>query len=94
MKDELGLPAGGGVHNAIATWRGLKSKMGKQAYGPCIASAVASSVAMGADFVLYGPVGDAECVFPAVAMVDTALSQLAMDRGFELNENHPRFRVG
>ena len=66
IKDELGLPAGGGVHNAVATWRGLKSKMGKQAQKPCVASAATAAVAVGADFALYGPVDDAPFVFPAV----------------------------
>ena len=94
IKDELGLPVGGGVHNAVAMWRGLKSKMGEQAYAPCIASAVASAAAIGADFVLYGPIEDAKYVFPPVAMIDTAYSQLVMERGGRPDENHPRFRIG
>ena len=94
IKDQLGLPAGGGVHNAIAMWRGLKSKIGKHAYQPCIASAAASATAVGADFVLYGPLEDAKYVIPAVAMMDTALSQLNMERGHSPGENHPRFLIG
>ena len=94
IKNEFGLPVGGGVHNAVAVWKGLKTKMGDQAVKPCIASVCSSSVAMGADFILYGPVEDAPYVFPAVAMVDTALSQLIMERGERPDENHPRFRVG
>lgn len=94
IKDQFGLPAGGGVHNAIAMWRGLKTKFGKQAYEPCVAAAIASSVAVGGDFVLYGPVEDAKSIFPAAAMIDTALSQLAMERGTRPPETHPRFRVG
>ena len=94
IKDELGLPVGGGVHNALAMWRGLKTKMGPHAKDPCMAAVVAATVAVGADFVLYGPVEDAKFVFPAAAMVDTALSQLAMERGDDLDENHPRYRVG
>lgn len=94
IKDEMGIPAGGGVHNAVAMWRGLKKKMGREAKEPCVASACAASAAIGADFVLYGPVEDAKFIFPAVAMVDTALSQLVMERGAEPVENHPRYRVG
>ena len=81
IKNEFGLPVGGGVHNAVAVWKGLKKKMGDQAVKPCVAAVCASSVAMGADFILYGPVEDAPYVFPAVAMIDTALSQLVMERG-------------
>ncbi|MBN1852142.1 MAG: tetrahydromethanopterin S-methyltransferase subunit H [Pirellulales bacterium] len=94
VKNEFGLPAGGGVHNAVAVWRGLKTKMGPEAEKPCIASVNAAAVAVGADFLLYGPVEDAKYVFPAVAMVNTALSQLALERGFKPADGHPRFRIG
>ena len=47
-----------------------------------------------ADFVLYGPIEDAPYIFPAVAMIDTAMSQLVMERGGKVNLNHPRFRIG
>ena len=94
VKNELGLPAGGGVHNAVAMWRGLVPKMGEMAEKPCVASAAAAAVAVGADFILYGPIEDAAYVFPAVAMVDTALSQVAMERGARPDKDHPRFRIG
>jgi len=94
VRNEFGLPVGGGVHNAVAVWKGLKTKMGKQAEKPCLASVAAASVAMGASFILYGPVEDAPVVFPAVAMVDTALSQVVMERGARPVKDHPRFRVG
>ncbi len=94
IKHEFGLPVGGGVHNAVAVWKGLKTKMGTQAEKPCTASALALAVAVGADFLLYGPVEDAQYAFPAVAMVDTMLSQLIVEGGEKLDKNHPRFRIG
>ena len=94
VKNEFGVPAGAGVHNAIATWSGLKNKMGRQAKVPCAGAAVAAAVAVGADFVLYGPIEDAQFVFPAVAMIDTAWSELAMEREETVPKNHPRFRIG
>ena len=94
VKQEFGLPVGAGVHNAVATWKGLKRKMGRKAHGPCVASACAASAAVGADFVLYGPVEDAPIVFPAVAMVDTSLSQVMIERGTRPPKDHPRFRIG
>ncbi|MBM3998654.1 MAG: tetrahydromethanopterin S-methyltransferase subunit H [Planctomycetes bacterium] len=94
IKDEFGLPVGGGVHNAVAVWKGLKTKMGPQAEKPCMASALSLAVGIGADFVLYGPVEDAPYAFPAVAMVDTALSQLIVEAGGRLDKSHPRFRIG
>ncbi len=94
IKDEFGLPAGGGVHNAVALWKGLKKKMGRQAQAPCLASVSAAAVAIGADFTLYGPVEDAQYVFPAVAMIDTAHSQVVMERDQKPVEGHPRYRIG
>ncbi len=94
IKNEFGLPAGGGVHNAVALWKGLKTKMGPQAKEPCMAAVSAASVTIGADFLLYGPVEDAPIVFPAVAMADTALSQLVMDKGGRPEKPHPRYLVG
>jgi len=94
IKDEFGLPAGGGVHNAVATWKGLKKKLGGEAKDACVAAACASAVAIGGDFLLYGPVEDAKYIFPAVAMIDTAQSQVVMERGGKPDPNHPRYRVG
>lgn len=94
VKNEFGLPVGGGVHNAVSMWKGLKKKMGEQAEKPCTASALALAVGVGADFLMYGPVEDAKYAFPAVAMVDTMLSQIYIERGGRLEKSHPRFRIG
>jgi tetrahydromethanopterin S-methyltransferase subunit H len=94
VKQEFGLPVGGGVHNAVSMWKGLKNKMGKAAEKPCTASALALAVGVGADFLMYGPVEDAKYAFPAVAMVDTMLSQIFIERGGNLEKSHPRFRIG
>ena len=93
IKNEMGWPVGGGVHNAVAMWKGLKKKMG-DTLSTMHGGAAAASVAMGADFILYGPVEDAKYVFPAVAMADTALSQLMMERGVRVDKSHPRYKVG
>jgi len=50
-------------------------------------------VAVGGDFVLYGPIGNAKYIFPAVAMVDTAYSQLIIEQGKPLDKKHPRYRI-
>jgi tetrahydromethanopterin S-methyltransferase subunit H len=94
LKDEMGFPVGCGAHNAVALWRGLKTKMGEQAVKPCLASVSATSAAVGADFILYGPIGDARVVFPAVAMVDAAYSQLPMEKKIQIPKDHPRYRIG
>ena len=94
LKDELGFPVGCGAHNAVALWKGLKTKMGEQAVKPCLASVNAASAAVGADFILYGPIDDAKVVFPAVAMVDTAYSQILIEKKIQIPRTHPRYRIG
>jgi tetrahydromethanopterin S-methyltransferase subunit H len=94
LKDELGFPVGCGAHNAVALWKGLKPKMGEQAVKPCLASVNATTAAVGADFILYGPIDDAKVVFPAVAMVDTAYSQLPIEKKIQIPRTHPRYRIG
>ncbi|MEM3736979.1 MAG: tetrahydromethanopterin S-methyltransferase subunit H [Candidatus Bathyarchaeia archaeon] len=94
VKNKFGLPAGCGAHNAVATWKGLKMKMGKQASKPALASASATVATGGADFILYGPIEDAPIVFPVVAMVNVALGQLLVEKGVRLPKVHPRYKVG
>lgn len=94
LKDELGFPVGCGAHNAVALWKGLKTKMGEQAVNPCLASVNAASAAVGADFILYGPIDDAKVVFPAVAMVDAAYSQIPIEKKIQIPRDHPRYRIG
>lgn len=93
VKNELGLPAGCGAHNAVETWRGLKSKMGLQARDPSLASASVIAACFGADFILYGPIEHAPKVFPAVAMVDAALGYLSFEDGCRPRPPHPLFKI-
>ncbi|MEM2122079.1 MAG: tetrahydromethanopterin S-methyltransferase subunit H [Candidatus Bathyarchaeia archaeon] len=93
VKDRLGLPVGCGAHNAVETWRGLKSKMGLQARDPSLASASVIAACFGADFILYGPIEHAPKVFPAVAMVDAALGYLSFEDGIRPKPPHPLFKI-
>jgi len=93
LKNELGYPTGCGAHNAIGTWKGLKTKMGLQAVKPCSAVADALMIAAGADWILYGPIEEAPYVFPAVAMVDAAFAQMLMEKGKMPSSPHPIFKI-
>jgi len=93
LKEEFGFPVGCGAHNAVSTWRGLLRKMGKQAVKPCLASSCVIPVAVGGDFVLYGPIEEAEVVFPAVAMTDAALGRLSAERGNRPDHSHPMYKI-
>jgi tetrahydromethanopterin S-methyltransferase subunit H len=76
IKSELGLPCGCGAHNAIATWGGLKTRLGVQAVRPCTVAVNVTPVVLGADFILYGPVEDCQYVFPAVYTINASYKHL------------------
>ena len=50
-------------------------------------------VAVGGDFVLYGPIEEAEIVFPAVAMTDAAWVRLSAERGNKPDRSHPMYKI-
>jgi len=92
-KNQYGFPVGSGAHNAVDTWRNLKSKFGDiKTYATIVASTI--TLAAGADFVLYGPIKLAELVYPNVAFVKAAHSQLMFDEGKFAPPTHPVFKIG
>jgi tetrahydromethanopterin S-methyltransferase subunit H len=93
VKDRFGLPAGCGAHNAISSWKALKEKKDKLLTLACSSVANGLPVALGADFVLYGPIDEAAFIFPAVGLIDAAFGQGLMEEGKRLNPVHPRFRI-
>ncbi|RDE13652.1 MAG: tetrahydromethanopterin S-methyltransferase subunit H [Candidatus Thorarchaeota archaeon] len=94
IKDKLGYPVGCGAHNAVNMWAGLVPKFGKDAKNPALVGSSLMPVVLGADFVLYGPVKHAGIVFPSVAMIDTALSGVLLEKRIRPDRQHPRFRIG
>ena len=94
IKNLYGYPTGCGAHNAIATWKGLKKKFVKKAAIVSLGVANALPVALGADFVLYGPMENAKYIYPSIALIDAAYSQLLMERGKRVHRVHPRYRIG
>lgn len=94
IKDKYGFPVGCGAHNAVNMWAGLVPKFGKEARDPALVGSSLMPVVLGADFVLYGPVKHAHLVFPSVAMIDTALSGVLLEKKIRPDREHPRFRIG
>lgn len=94
LKTKYGLPVGCGPHNATSRiTKQLHAKYGPQAPTLCAASANVMTVAVGADFLLYGPIETAATVFPIIGLVDAANGQMIMDYGVTLDRTHPRFRI-
>jgi tetrahydromethanopterin S-methyltransferase subunit H len=94
IKDVYGYPCGCGAHNAIASWKRLREKYSSSAVTTVIGVTSALPVAAGADFVFYGPIRNADAVYPSVAMIDAAYSQQVMERRIRLERSHPRYRIG
>lgn len=94
LKEKHGLPVGCGAHNAVNMWSGLVPKFGKEAKMPALVGSSLMPVVLGADFVLYGPVKHAPMVFPSVAMIDTALSGVLLEKRIRPDRQHPRFKIG
>nr|MDO8079145.1 tetrahydromethanopterin S-methyltransferase subunit H [Candidatus Freyarchaeota archaeon] len=70
VKNEFGLPSGCGPANAITAWKKIKKEFPPASYKACISGSVLVTAMVGADFALYGPIEEAESVFPACAMVN------------------------
>jgi tetrahydromethanopterin S-methyltransferase subunit H len=94
LKDKFGYPVGTGAHNAISTWKGLVPKFGREAKKPAMVGSSLMPVALGADFVLIGPLKNAALVYPSVAMIDVALSGMLIEERIRPEKPHPRYLVG
>ncbi len=68
VKEELGLPVGCGASNATTQWDRIRAD--RDVYRSAHVAATISSVVLGADFVMYGPVGYAPWITWAIAAVD------------------------
>jgi tetrahydromethanopterin S-methyltransferase subunit H len=78
VKARYGLPAGMGAHNAVSSQRkAFKERFGAEGYKACELTSNTMSIALGADFLLYGPIEVAKEIFPAVYTVYTAYKYLA-----------------
>ena len=91
-KSRLGLPVGSGIHNAVSSWQWLKDRM-KSNRSCCDAAAACMQLAMGGDFLLYGPIESGEVIFPAAAMADILVAEAVRDLEVYPEATHPIFRL-
>lgn len=88
-KATFGHPTGSGMHNAPSSWHWIKEQ-DEEIYRTCDAASNLIGQILGADYLLYGPIENAESVFPVVAMGDIfAAEALSNEFGIEATENHP-----
>ena len=93
VKDRFGYPAGCAAHNAVSSWKALRKKKDSLLTSVCSSVVSVFPVVVGADFVLYGPIKDAEYIFPAVCLIDAAYGQILMEEGKRPSISHPRFKI-
>lgn len=94
VKEKYGLPAGAGIHNAVDRWR-ERVKLDHYKYSLASSIANATSIIMGADFILYGPIENASEAYFAVSLADAYVSY-SMRQEYRLRpltENHPIFKI-
>lgn len=88
-KEEFGLPCGCGPSNATYMWRKRKS-FSKQVFATCDSVTDVITQLQGADFILYGPIEEAERVFPSCALVDALIAYTNRRYGIRpKTKNHP-----
>ena len=94
VKNELGLPVGGSPGNATTVWKKPK-QWELHVHQACKAAAQVIPLALGADFLLYGPIESAPQLFPACATVDAMIATVArVEFGMEtLTKEHPLYKL-
>ena len=94
VKEKFGQPAGCGPANGISLWKKLREEHGKYVYSASSAAAALLTIVMGADFVLYGKIEEAETVFPICAMADAITAYNARTYGIRTKtRNHPLYKI-
>lgn len=92
-KERFGLPSGCAPANTIDMWRKLKDK-GREIFRVCDAFGSAMTPLFGADFVMYGPIGRAKYIYPAVAFADAITAYTMRQEGIRpKTSEHPLFRI-
>jgi len=91
-KARLGLPVGSGIHNAVSAWPWLRQKE-PATRRCCDAAASAMQLLASGDFLLYGPIENAEFVFPAAAMADILVAEAVQDLDVWPADGHPLQRL-
>lgn len=92
-KEKFGLPSGCAPANTIDMWTKLKEKS-KEIFRVCDAFGSAMTPLFGADFVMYGPIGRAKYVYPAVAFADAITAYTMRQEGVRpKTREHPLFRI-
>ena len=94
VKSKWGYPVGSGIHNVPSAWDWLRSfrkprEDGKDIWHVCDVGSNFVQQMAGGDFVLFGPIENANMAFPGCAQTDIFIAEAAKDLGTEPIEEHP-----
>ncbi len=95
FKTEFGLPVGCSLHNTLEAWRWLDQYEHKGEIFDIIDAAVDNlPMLLGADFIYYGPIENAERSIVNAAFTDKIIAEGAQDYfGIEVSEAHPYHKL-
>jgi len=93
LKNELGLPVGCAPSNALYTWK-RQRRIESPYFEACGAAVFGLPLCYGADFILYGPIGNAPWVFPSAAITSAMIAYGARVQGRRpVSKDHPLYRL-
>jgi tetrahydromethanopterin S-methyltransferase subunit H len=94
IKEKFGHPTGLGSGNVVTTMGWVKANFEKQfRYGTRTATNAIMQT-MGANWLMFGPIEQADYVFPAVAITDAYVASAMGDLGIRpLEETHPIYKI-
>lgn len=93
VKNELGLPAGCAPSNALYSWK-RQRRIESPYFEACGAAVFGLPLCYGADFILYGPIGNAPWVFPSAAITSAMIAYGARVQGRRpVSKEHPLYRL-
>ncbi len=94
VKERHGLPAGCGAHNAVAMWH-KSSRLDKEELKRSAVAANTLPIAMGANFILYGPIEWAADMYIPCAVAEAYVAySMRQEYGIKpLTKDHPLFKI-
>ena len=94
IKEKYGHPTGLGTGNVVTTMGWVKANFEKEFRKGTRTATNAIMQTMGANWLMFGPVEQADYVFPAVAIVDAYVASAMGDVGIRpLHEQHPIYKI-
>lgn len=94
IKEKFGHPTGLGTGNVVTTMGWVKAHFEKQFRLGTRTATNAIMQTVGADWLMFGPIEQADYVFPAIAIVDAYVASAMGDLDIRpLNEQHPIYKI-